>query len=164
MTTRIGFSTPEKFNPVSWLVRKITGSTASHAFFIYYDQDWDVDMVMEAHEVGFRILPLDHFEKKNKLVVTFTPKTSIDEGLKFVALEYLGTMYDYGGLFGGIFTMLGKWLKRKWHNPLQNSHSVFCSEAVVIALQKSKYTGSETLVAQDTTPQDLLEFLTIKGT
>jgi len=158
MTTRIGFSTPKHFNPVSWLVRKITGSEASHAFFIYYDHDWDVDMVMEAHEVGFRILPLDHFEKKNELVATFTPRTPIDEGLKYVALEYLGTMYDYGGLFGGIFTMIGKWFKRQWHNPWQSKRSVFCSEAVVIALQKVNYLGSAGLDSRDTTPQDLLNF------
>ena len=158
MTTRIGFSTPKHFNPVSWLVRKITGSAASHAFFIFHDKDWDAEMVMEAHELGFRLIPLDHFEKKNDIVATFTPRSSIEEGLKIVALEYLGTMYDYGGLFGGIITRVGKWLKRKWHNPLESSKAVFCSEAVVIALQKSKYPGSETLEAKDTTPQDLLNY------
>lgn len=158
MNTRVAFSTPKHFNPVSWLVRKFTGSTASHAFFIYYDVDFCSDMVMEAHEVGFRIIPLAHFEKKNEILATFTPKTSIEEGLKKVALEYLGTMYDYGGLFGGLVTMFGKWLKRKWHNPLQSSKAVFCSEAVVIALQESKYPGADGLEARDTTPQDLMNY------
>jgi len=158
MTTRIGFSTPKRFNPVSWLVRKFTGSTASHAFFIYHDKDWDADMVLEAHELGFRLIPFEHFEKKNEMVASFLPKVSIEEGLKFVALEYLGTAYDYGGLFGGVILMFGRWLKRKWHNPLENARHVFCSEAVVIAMKLSKYPGAEVLEARDTTPQDLLNY------
>lgn len=163
MNTRIGFSTPKKFNPVSWLVRKVSGSVASHAFFIYFDKDWEVDMVMEAHEYGFRLMPLAHFEKKNEIVATFRPRTPIDAGVQHVALEYLGKPYDWGGLFGGVILLLGRWLKRKWHNPWENSKAVFCSEAVVIALQKSAYLGAGELEARDTTPQDLLEFFTKEG-
>jgi len=147
---------------MSWLVRRLTGSTASHAFFVYQDEDWQTDIVMEAHELGFRVAPLAHFQKKNTLVATFYPKASIEVGVRYVAMEYLGTAYDYGGLFGGFVIMLGRWLRRKWDNPLNDAHSVFCSEAVVIALQKSNYPGSERMVAQDTTPQDLLDFF-IKG-
>lgn len=163
MNTRIGFSTPKSFNPVSWLVRKVSGSVASHAFFIYFDQDWGADMVLEAHELGFRLIPFAHFEKKNEIVATFKPRSPIEAGLQHVALEYLGTAYDYGGLFGGAFLLLGRWLKRKWHNPLENARHVFCSEAVVIALQKSAYLGASELEARDTTPQDLLEFFTKEG-
>jgi len=157
-TTRIGVSTPRGFNPFSWLVLKLTKSTASHAFFVYYDEDWDTDMVMDAHEEGFRILPLTQFEKKNVIVATFHPVVSIEVGVKFVALTFLGTPFDFGGLFGTAFVLLGRWLKRKWHNPLQSARSVFCSEAAVVALQKSGYPGAEKLVPQDTTPQDLLQF------
>lgn len=133
----IGFSTPKRFNPVSWLVRKFTGSTASHAFFIYHDADFDMDMVMEAHELGFRLTPFEHFKKKNQLVAVFVPVKSIDVGLIYVAKRYLGTMYDYGGLLGEIVVMLGRWLKRKWKNPLRGAKNVFCSEAVCIAMQQS---------------------------
>jgi hypothetical protein len=131
---------------------------ASHAFFIYHDVDWSADMVMEAHEVGFRLIPLAHFEKKNEIVASFVPKASLESGLREVALTYLGTHYDFGGLIGSAFLLLGRWLKRKWHNPLQDARSVFCSEAVVIAMQKSKYPGADGLEARDTTPQDLLNF------
>ncbi len=163
MNTRIGFSTPKSFNPVSWLVRKLTGSTASHAFFIYLDKDWEVDMVMEAHEYGFRLMSLAHFEKKNEIVATFNPKSSIDVGVRHVALEYLGRAYDWGGLFGSAVLLFGRWLKRKWHNPWNASKAVFCSESVVIAMQKSGYEGAAELVPHDTTPQDLLEFFTKEG-
>lgn len=137
MSTHIGFSTPKTFNPVSWLVRTVTGSKVSHAFFVYDDVDFGMQMVMEAHELGFRLTPFEHFKKKNKLVALFTPVKPIDIGLKFVAQRYLGTMYDYGGLIGETVVMLGRWLKRKWKNPLRGSKNVFCSEAVCIAMQKS---------------------------
>ena len=65
--TKIGFSTPKSFNPVSWLVKTVTGSKASHAFFVYHDLDFDMEMVMEAHELGFRLTPLMLFEKGNPL-------------------------------------------------------------------------------------------------
>lgn len=158
VNTRIGFSTPKRCNPVSWLVRRFTNSECSHTFFLYRDLDWEADMVLEAHEMGFRLLTLAHFEKKNEVVASFKPRAGIEDGLKHVAREYLGVSYDFGGLLGSIVVMFGRWLKRKWHNPLHSPASVFCSEVVVIALQKSGYPGSEKMVPHDTTPQDLLEF------
>lgn len=161
MSTRIGVSTPRGFAPFSQLVMKLTKSTASHAFFVYFDEDWGCDMVMDAHEEGFRLLPLTRFEQKNIIVATFHPAVSIEVGVKFVALEYLGTVFDFSGLLGTAFVLVGRWLKRKWNNPLQAAASVFCSEAAVIALQKSGYPGAEKLVPQDTTPQDLLQFFQV---
>ena len=155
MTTRIGFSTPKKFNPVSWLVRKISKSAVSHCFFIYHDKDWDINMVMEAHELGFRLIPFAHFEKKNKIIAIIKPKVSLEEGLQHVALEYLGTSYDF---IGGFMLLMWRWFGRKWRNPLVNVHSIVCSEAAVIAMRKGKYPNSESLVPQDIMPQDLLEF------
>lgn len=157
MTTRIGFSTPKFFNPVSWLVRKFTGSRASHAFFIYHDKDFDMEMVMEAHELGFRLTPLDHFTKYNKLVKVVTPKFSIDGGLVQVAQRYLGSMYDYAGLIGMAVVMLGRWLRLKWTNPFRGSKFVFCSEAVILAMRSSP--GYENLeLDSENDPQALLTY------
>jgi len=161
MTTRVGFSTPKHFNPVSWLVRKVTGSKASHAFFIYRDHDFELDMVLEAHELGFRLTPLDHFKKKNHLVAVYTPVQPLDTGLKYVARRYLGTMYDYGGLFGGIVVMLGRKLKRKWRNPWRGARNVFCSEAVCIAMQKSPGYESFKEAPDSVDPQMLLEYFKV---
>ena len=158
MNTRIGFSTPRHFNPISWVVRHFTKSACSHTFFIYKDQDWGEDFVMEAHEMGFRLIPLTRFEVKNDIVASF--KVDIDVGLKFIALEYLGTAYNFGKLLGTSLVLLGRWLKRRWHNPLHSAQALICSESVVIALQKSRYPGAEKMVARDTTPQDLLTFFT----
>ena len=156
--THIALTTPRGFNPISSLVRRLCKSEVSHAVFVYADADWGVDMVMEAADSGFRIMPLERFEETNTIVAMVEPKQSIEVGLKFVALEYLGTAYDFGGLIGGALVMLGRWLKRKWNNPLENSKALFCSEAVVVALQKSAYPGADALDAKTTTPQDLLTF------
>lgn len=163
MTTRIGFSTPKTFNPVSWLVRKFTGSKASHAFFVYHDVDFDMDMVMEAHELGFRLTPFEHFKKRNKLIALVTPLHSIDVGLKTVAVRYLGSMYDYAGLFGMAVVMFGRFLKRKWQNPFKGSQYVYCSESVILAMLASP--GYEILgIDTETDPQDLLNyFITEEG-
>ena len=157
MTTRVGFSTPKYFNPVSWLVRKLTGSRASHAFFVYHDSDFDMDMVMEAHELGFRLTPFEHFQKHNSVVKLVVPQNPIDLGLRIVAHRYLGTMYDYAGLIGMSVVMIGRWLKRKWSNPFRGSKSVYCSESVILAMKKSP--GYEKLdLDSDSSPQDLLNY------
>lgn len=157
MTTRIGFSTPKSFNPVSWAVRKFTGSKASHAFFVYRDVDFDMDMVMEAHELGFRLTPLKLFEQKNNIVKLVTPKHPIDNGLRLVARRYLGTMYDFAGLFGMMVVMFGRWLKKKWKNPARGVASVYCSESVVLAMRQS--VGYEHVkLDPDVTPQDLYDW------
>jgi hypothetical protein len=137
LNTRVGFSTPNWFNPVSWLVRKITGSKVSHAWFLYHDADWDMEMVVEAHEVGFRLIPFERFKKYNVIVALYSPRRPIDEGLKKVAQKFLSTHYDYAGLIGGAVVALGKIFKRKWKNPFRSSTHVYCSEAMALAMKWS---------------------------
>lgn len=163
MTTRIGFSTPKGFNPVSWAVRTLTGSPASHAFFIYHDRDWDCDCVLEAHELGFRLVSLEQFEKRNEIVATFNPCYPIDVGVASVAREFIGSIYDFGGLIGFVFVMVGRWFRRKLRNPLASHHALICSESIVLALQRSKYPEAETLDLEGTSPQDLLKFFTAES-
>ena len=154
--TRVGFSTPKSFNPLSWLIRRLTGSRASHAFFVYYDHDFQMDVVMEAHELGFRLVPLEHFAKLNTIVKLVTPKFPIDIGVRMVAQRYLGSTYDYAGLIGMSVVMFGRFLKRKWKNPFRGSKSVYCSESVIDAMLWSP--GYEKLdLDPDSSPEDTLD-------
>jgi hypothetical protein len=154
---RIGFSTPKAFNPVSWVVKRATGSRASHAFFVYFDVDFEMEVVLEAHELGFRLIPRAHFERGNRIVKLVSPRHAVDVGLKKVAHRYLGSMYDYAGLFGMVVVLVGRWLSRKWKNPFRGSKSVYCSEAVILAMKASA--GYETLgLHSDSSPQDLLDY------
>ena len=157
---QIGFSRPKNFNPISWLIQKVMKSTVSHTWFLYHDMDWDINMVMEAHELGFRLIPYDQFKKQNLVVNVFTPVHSLDEGMKKVALEYLGTVYNYKGLIGMSVVKLGNWLKRKWRNPMRTTKSVFCSEAVCLSMQWSKGYEYFTDDAQSMDPEQLMELMT----
>lgn len=154
---QVGFSTPRAFNPVSWVVRKFTGSRASHAFFVYFDVDFEMDVVLEAHELGFRLMPRKQFERYNRVVKLVTPRHPIDAGLKVVAQRYLGSMYDFAGLLGMAVVMVGRWLRRKWKNPFRGAKSVYCSEAVILAMKASPG-YAELRLASDSSPQDLLDW------
>lgn len=142
---RVGFSTPRRFNPISWIVRKFTGSRCSHAWFLFWNSRLKMEVVMEAHELGFRLIPYDRFKKENIVVAVLKTKHPIDEGLIRVAQRYLGTGYDFGGLIGMAIVKIGQWLKVKWGNPFRSPKHVFCSEAVYRAMQWSP--GYENLKA-----------------
>lgn len=164
-TIYIGFSTPKAFNPVSWIVRKLTKSNASHTWVMYFDEDLDMYVVMEAHELGFRILPFKRFSDKNKIVAIIDPVWPIcnysdrsSDGLVFLS-KFLGSGYDWLGLIGNAIVILGEWLHLRWHNPFKSKNSMFCSEANVRMLQIVKYPGAEVLIPDDISPQDLLDLL-----
>jgi hypothetical protein len=160
MNTRIGFSTVIG-NPVSWLIRKMTKSECSHVWFLYHDVDFQADMVMDAHETGFRIIPYEKFKKKNKIIAVIEPRQDMSEGLKRVALEYLGTMYDYPGLFGMIPVKIGQFFKRKWKNPFKSKHMVECAESVIRAMHLSPACPAEVSKwdPEETDPDTVKRFL-----
>lgn len=153
--THVGFSTPRSFNPVSLLVRKLTHSRASHVWFLFWDADFSLDMVMEAHELGFRLIPLERFKKSNRIVGIFTPKEDTTDAMRWAA-RHLGSAYDFGGLLGMAWVLLGRVFKRSWRNPLNSPRAMFCSELAVRVLQKAGTPWVLGLLASRVTPQDLL--------
>lgn len=161
MRTRIGFST-SKSSWISRIIRWFTKSTTSHCFIVYYDDEWGRDMVMES-EGGLggavRIVP---FEVIGGIIALITPKHDIEVGMNKMA-DRLGQMYDYGGLFGMAWVILGRWLKKKWANPWQSSKAMFCSELVAQVLIDSNYPGADKLTPHNTDPQMLLEFFGAEG-
>ena len=156
MTTKILFSRTNKL--VSRTIRLLTRSRISHTAISYLDHVLNQRIVLEADLSGYRLIPLNLFLRENKLVREIEIDHDLSTGLSQIA-NYLGSSYDFSGLFGGVFVLLGKWLGRAWKNPFQNPHAMFCSEAIVIILQNSNYPGSERLVAANTSPADLLIFL-----
>jgi hypothetical protein len=155
---RVGFSTHTN-NIMSRVIRWFTHSKVSHVWLLVEDTFFGVDMVMEATETGFRLIPYANFVAEgNTIVAVLEPAYPLDTGVQ-TAVHWLGERYDFAGLFGSAFVMLGRWLKRKWRNPLDAPKSMFCSEAVTRVLQASAYPGAEALDSSATTPQDLLVFL-----
>jgi len=150
---RVAFSTGNSF--ISKAIRWFTSSKASHCFFIYYDIDWSRDMVLEATEGGYKITPLSFYQQD--ITDVFTPKYSVETGLS-KSIDWLGEGYNYTGLVGMIWVELGKWLKRKWKNPLRNSSTMFCSEAISRIMMESNYPGTEKWDPQSIDPEMLIEF------
>lgn len=157
MNTRVGFST-QKYNPVSWLVRTITRSSCSHVWFLYYDQDFACDMVMDAHETGFRLIPYENFVKRNTVVAVLNPPENLDAGMAKAA-KWIGTHYDFVGLFGMGMVSLARALRTNLRNPFRSQTSVFCSEAVASVMQWSHCMGTATWDPESIRPDDILEYL-----
>lgn len=158
---KIGFSTRKK-NILSMLIRWLTNSRVSHSFLIIDDETLGGQFVFEATDPFITIIPLNKFKSENDLVAVYAPIISLDNVLK-EASNMLGESYSYTGLFGMIFVILGRWLKRKWNNPFSSSSSLFCSEFIILILQMAKYPFSEKILPQNTEPDDILKILEIPG-
>jgi hypothetical protein len=158
----VGFSTTNKL--LSRIIRWFTGSQVSHTFLCF---DWKfsdgakIPMVLEASFEGLRMVPFERFLTQSKLVALL-PLNGVTLGQLKPLLERLGTPYDAGGLVGNIIVRMGAFFKKAWKNPIADKNALFCSEAVVEVLQNIGYPRADSLVASDTTPQDLLLFLQSK--
>lgn len=152
MNVRIGFSTTNFL--LSRLIRKVTGATISHCWFLV-----DVcgkDFVLQADFGGITLTPLSRWDKKWKNVQIITPLHAINISK---AWNMLGERYDYGGLLGCAWVYLGRIFKKKWNNPLDSGHAMWCSEFILSTLQASNYPGAQDLDLEAVSPEDLKKFL-----
>lgn len=156
MNDRIGFSTTK--NWLSRIIRWFTQASVSHAWLLYFDVDFGQDMVLESTLEGVRIIPYEVFKKNNLIVKVAIPSQDLKIGL-VKAGETLGSNYDFTGLFGMLWVMFGRWLRKKWRNPMERPHSMFCSEFVAQVLKWSGYPGTDFWDPSDMTPKDLYEFI-----
>jgi hypothetical protein len=120
------FSTGTDF--ISWLIRKITGGDVSHCAIGTTMRG--IPVVIEDTVGGVRIYPRKRWEQSHKLVREYAFVPDMSDGLR-VAIQRVGDKYDYVGLVGMLWVMLGRWLKRKWRNPLARSSAAWCSEFIV---------------------------------
>jgi hypothetical protein len=156
----IGFSY-KKGNPLSWLIRKVTGSTCSHAWVLIDDPYFGVPVVLQASLEGFTLTTYARFQADNTVVDVVTPVIPLDAALH-QAWQALGEKYDYTGLLGMAWVLLGRALRRTWKNPLSHADEMFCSEAIVEQLLiPAGYPQVATLggLPQDVSPQVLRTFL-----
>lgn len=152
----VGFSTPRAWNPLSWLIRKMTRSQTSHAWLLVEDSLFGQRLVMEAHSTGFRLVSFVRFVKGNKVLALVKAAHPIEPGLPETA-ERLGDEFDVIGLLGIFLTLVGRWFsQRPWRNPFPTTRALFCSEAVVRTLQAASYPRAGELGCETTTPADLL--------
>lgn len=159
----VGFSTPRRWNPLSWLIRLGTRSPASHAWLLVEDPLFQLRLVLEAHSSGFRLVTLARFARENRIVVLVQPAHPIDSGLPDAG-TWLGEKFDAVGLLGMAWVVF----RRLFHlspgrNPFRSVRALFCSESVVRTLKAAGYPGAEDLGDEEETPADVLEFLRRTG-
>jgi hypothetical protein len=157
---RIGVSTPKRWNPLSPILRRIMRTRYSHIWVLLDDALFDVDMVLGTEKQGFQLIPYDRFLKSNDVIMVYDPDPSyhLDVGLRAVA-PLIGEPYDGLGLVGMAWVMFGRWLKRKFRNPLANPKALFCSESVAMVLVKSAVPEAAMLVPERATPEDVVSVL-----
>ena len=103
-------------NPISFLIRKLTGEPVSHVAFCFDDA-----MVMHINLAGFHIETIEKFEKKAKIVLEVERDiTTFDEELVYQKLLPLRHVkYDYGAfLYWGLRTFL----RRSFRVPMPNKN------------------------------------------
>lgn len=161
--TFLGFSHLKKPSWLTRLIMKLDKSRVSHTFMVYYDTDWNMDMVIQIDEYGFRLVPFERYKKYNEIKHIFdmsNPKYgNFEEGMAQLSREFAGTHYDFKGFIGMGLVILWRAMKRRIKNPLASKGTLICSEGATLALQYGKCPGSDVLVADSTSPQNLLDFM-----
>ena len=159
----VGFSTAKRWNPLSAAIRAVTGAPCSHAWLLFYDERLHRLMVMEAH-VTFQVVPYENWLNDNEVVALVHPAVDLGSGLLTLA-DHLGTAYNIVGLLEVLPLKLARWIHLHWRrfklrlrHPLTSGHSLFCSQAVVVAMHASGYPDSWKLDADSTSPADLFQF------
>jgi hypothetical protein len=159
----VGFSTPRAWNPLSALIRWMTGSRASHAWVLVEDPLFELRLVLEAHSSGFRLVPFSRFVRENEVVALVEPAHPLAGGLR-AAGAWLGEAFDVVGLFGIFLALVRRWFRRgPLRNPLPTPRALFCSEAVIRTMRAARYPGAERLAPEGTTPAELLRFFRDEG-
>lgn len=159
----VGFSTAKGLGGLmSRLICWMDGSPASHAWVVYFDAALACWVVLEAHATGFRAVPYEVFRRQNNVVKVMQPAHPISSGLP-AAAQWLGSHYDFAGLLGMAWVVLGRIFKQRWRNPLRSTKSQFCSEAVARVLFAAKYPHADTIQPDDCGPKDLIDLLERDG-
>lgn len=154
----VGFSTPRLWNPLSALIRVMSGSPFSHAWLLVEDPTFELRLVMEAHTTGFRLISLARFVKANKVLELVVPAQSLSPGLPQTG-EWLGDDYDVRGLFSIFMATLKQLITHKKIGRRRHaSRGLFCSEAVVRSMKAANYPGARKLGNETTSPSALFEF------
>lgn len=157
----VGFSTPKRWNPLSWAIRCATYSRASHAWLLVEDPLFGVRLVVEAGATGFRIESLARFERKNEIVAIVKPAHPVEQGLPDTAL-WLGEKFDRVGLAGMAWVLFGRlFFHERWKNPFRSVRRLFCSEAVIRTLLDAGYPGADEAFRgkeEEIAPGDLLRW------
>jgi len=156
---RVGFNTSDSW--IGKLIRWATKGVVSHVYLAYNDVTTGQPMVIEAAWNGFVAHSRDNALSGTKVVKEFklVGDGMLEQKILSQSMRWLGRAYDYRGLVGAAVVQVGRWFKKKWANPLQDSNALFCSEAIARALKEAHYPNADKLAEpSQVSPQDLFDW------
>lgn len=155
---RIGFNTSDTW--IGKLIRWATKGKVSHAYLSYTEVTTGQRMVIEAAWNGFVCHTHEAATAGTRIVAEVPLKGEyLETKVLYFAMQWLGKKYDYKGLLGSAWVQVGRWAKKKWSNPLQDSNDLFCSEAIARALRLARYMDADKLGdPAQVSPQDLYDW------
>lgn len=155
----IGFSVRPR-NILSRMIRWVTKSTCSHTWLLIREnQLFGNEFVLEATEVGVRLIPYSIFKARgNKVVSLIDIDHDIQRGLREMS-KAMGARYDFTGLFGMLVVYLGRVFRKRWKNPVRGSDAMFCSEFVLRVMQAANYGPVSGMDPDSVSPDDLMQVL-----
>lgn len=122
------------------LIRAFTGGDVNHAFFVYWDENWDSWLTVGANSNGLTIMSLNEFTRTRTIVHAYrmtAPGRTLWDGLRIHVAD-LDKAYNFSGLFGmaGV-EVVKKITGRPGANILSNNHELFCSEWCAMVIREA---------------------------
>ncbi len=157
---RVGFSTKRVWNPFSAAVRKILGTRISHSWLLVDDPALGTPVVLEARwPGGYHVVPYARFRTYERVIAVVRCPHALDRGVH-ATVHRLGDAFDLLGIVGiGLVRLVRRVLGIHCRNRFAAARGLFCSRAVLEAMQAAGYPGAAALDPTLTSPADLLAFL-----
>jgi len=150
---KIGFSAPSSWNPLSWLIEKVTGSKWSHCFIVL-DQSFGTDtlIIEESMLGGVKVNVLSEYQTGHKLELYEIKSISLPDQTSLQ--QYLGEPYGYLDMLG---MAIAKIFRLK-HNPINKD--MVCSQLVLKFLMATPLSNEfKSIDYSRATPEDLYEVI-----
>ena len=139
----------------SWFIRKMGRSKASHCAI--GAEMYGVPVIVEDTVGGVRVYPRKRWIGGKRIIGEYRFVPNMEDGLRH-AIGHVGDEYDYVGLLGYFWVLMGRWLNKKWRNPLAKASAAVCSEFILELDPRREFIPEwKQLVASSTMPQDLLK-------
>jgi len=110
---------------------------------------------MHATPTGYVVEPWKRIVATRRVVAMYRCTIPLDDAVKDLA-EWLGTRYNYAGVFGAAIQAIAALFGRRIRNPLNDARKLYCSEAIVRLVQFPPVPRSVVLVPESTSPERLL--------
>ena len=148
---------------VSRIITLITRGDASHAGIILSDIPEAGHELYQSLGDGFGMSTREELTRGSTRILKEIPINVDPARVLAICRARLGTPYAYLAVLGMLWVQLGKWLGKRWRNPVRSVHHMFCSESVVEILTQAGFIQFQRLDAISVSPVALESILTRAG-